>query len=65
MQGHVKGLIGLFVYQGGGLFVRLLCNFPGLKRILHLTTVEDGIDDSINFVISWIHSDFKLRGATL
>ena len=30
---HVKGFLGLFVYQDGGLLVRLTCNFPRFKRI--------------------------------
>ena len=58
MQGHVRGLVRLFVYPTGGQFVCLSCPFPRFDSSnFFATTFNDGSVDDIDWAHSQIHSD--------
>ena len=58
MQGHVRGLVRLFVHPTGGQFVCSSCSFPRYdSSTFFATTFNDGSVDDIDWAHSQIHSD--------
>ena len=58
MQGHVRGLVRLFVYPTGGQLGCSSCSFPRFdSSTFFAITFIDGSVDDIDWVHSQIHSD--------